>query len=489
MSLSARLFRLLIVLLIVGLPGVADAQLQPAPLPTGPVNAGATSPTASPGGAAGSAGSMCQNQVVPATGCYFCGIFDALEQLATAYARLIFTTVAGYAGHILRIAFGFTIIAFCARLILFPREGAEAWPKFIVQSVIFLAAVALLYASQARAPWSLPPSQSSMSGQDPFIFVYIFDLFQSTALSLAQTIVSTGAQIAPSQSSTGGMVPLDVAKMGAHGAYSGLWTYVELVPYAIVHLASVNLGGWNSLTFSWVPWFILAVPYVFVLGIFAAFMVQTMFYFISIACVSPLLIAGLAFEKTRSYFFSALRILLAGSLTIVFAAVAMGFTGSILLFYMTKLNGQLGCAPSGNILTAINGLISLIATGINNYLPNPTSYIDQLLGLQSTATAAQQAQQAQTALTSVMQTSEYWMMFLVGFISVLLHLAAPRLAANIAGAQDSAVSAAAVVAGGQMLMAKGLGYAGLLRRGAFQAPAAAGQAFQALSQRFRGASE
>ena len=56
-----------------------------------------------------------------------------------------------------------------------------------------------------------------------------------------------------------------------------------------------------------------------------------------------------------------------------------------------------------------------------------------------------------------MYSSDYWALFLIGFISILFHFKAATLASAISGAQDGPGAAAAVVGAGMMMvgLAKG----------------------------------
>jgi len=196
---------------------------------------------------------------------------------------------------------------------------------------------------------------------------------------------------------------------GDGGWYTALWRQVEesIFPLIMQLMRGATSGGW--LDISTLPrlvlTLILAAPYGFVLGVFLAFMVQVVFYTAAITAVGPLLIIGLPWGATRTYLWGGLKFMLGGGLTLVFAAVAMGTTSSMLQQQFQTVT-----------------------------LGNPTdAALQRLLDIRN---------------------PEYWYTFIVGLVSVLLHLAAPRIASNIAGVQDSATSAAMVTAAGQAGAAK-----------------------------------
>jgi hypothetical protein len=143
---------------------------------------------------------------------------------------------------------------------------------------------------------------------------------------------------------------------------------------------------------------LLALPYVFVWGIFLAFTLEGIFKLLAITAVSPLLIAVAGFGPTRGFALTGLRVIVGGVLTVVFAGVAMGFT-------MTVLRQALDGAPlaTGGIKPDISGFLG---------------------------------------------SEQYWLVLLIGFISILFHLKAATLAANISGASDGPGAAATVVGAG-----------------------------------------
>jgi len=122
-----------------------------------------------------------------------------------------------------------------------------------------------------------------------------------------------------------------------------------------------------------------------------------------------LLLTGLLVPFLRASFVNAMRVLITGSLTLIFAAVAMSFSASLLRQY-------------------------------GGYI------VDEVV---------RNAEAAQAAYFT-MGNPQYWTLFLLGWAAMLLHLQAPKIAANLGGASDSAATAGAVVAAGQLVGARGL---------------------------------
>lgn len=160
---------------------------------------------------------------------------------------------------------------------------------------------------------------------------------------------------------------------------------------------------------------VLAIPFVFVWGIFLAFVLEGIFKLLAITSIAPLLIGAAGFNVTRGFAVTGLRVVIGGILTVVFAAVAMGFTVSIM---GQTLGDAVPLGPDG-----------IKAQGVGTFMFSPA----------------------------------YWMLLILGFISVLFHLKAATLASNISGASDGPGAAASVVGAGMAALGalKGAGlYAG-----------------------------
>ena len=150
---------------------------------------------------------------------------------------------------------------------------------------------------------------------------------------------------------------------------------------------------------------IIMVPFIVIFTIFGAYIIESMFAFLAVNCVMPLLFICFFFEKTRGFVWIGLRIMLGAGLTLVFAGIAMGFTISAVMKYQVDL-----------MVAIVNGGSYIVAQ-----MP-------------------------------------YWIMLFIGLMSIILHLKAKTLATNFSGASDGAGPAAAVaslVGGGIGMLAKG----------------------------------
>ena len=136
---------------------------------------------------------------------------------------------------------------------------------------------------------------------------------------------------------------------------------------------------------------IINAPFMFVWVLFVALMVDCLFKFVSICAISPLLIITYPFKALRGISIAGLRILFNAILTMFFSGIAMGFT------------------------LAIMRLSDLSPIKDDRIVREDWFF-----------------------------SKAYWALFLVGCISILFHLKAPRIAANLASIDDGAGAAAAV---------------------------------------------
>lgn len=321
----------------------------------------------------------------------------ALAERGRSYARAVSQKMSATATTLYGAFIMIALSIFFLRLFALPREASEAGVNLLKQMTW----------------WSLG---SFFLKNTDSLFDWVFDLMQMTALQVGIFILN----VATADSS---IMPNGPPSIGAAGtgseiaqSYGQLWGTVEFVIYPIACSAFSGTAGTSNIGQAF-AYFILALPYMFVLGVFAAFLVQSMFYFTAIAAFSPILILGLAFEKTRGGVGSGFRIILTGTLTIGFAAIAMGFTAMILF----EALGQLRSLRSGGSFW--------------DWIPVANWFY---------------------SAGKLIISPAYWSAFIIGFVSILLHLAAPRLAANISGATDSAASAAAVVGAGQLLASRAI---------------------------------
>jgi len=297
--------------------------------------------------------------------CNSCQIFSALDALAQGYGRDAFEAIAPAT----KLAFDAFVGAWVAWVLIYHAiiRGDLAFQMLVPRLMVFTLCTAALNSVDLYWEWLYQPTYDAMN-------------------QVATTLVV--------KSSTG----IDVRDL------SGMLGVVET---QIVRVLAITRVIWSDAGLTGIGLIfaalVLAIPFVFVWGIFLAFVLEGVFKLLAITAIAPLLIAAAAFQSTRGFAISGARIVLGGVLTVVFAAVAMGFTLTVLDQFLSKIPfGQDG-----------------ISASMKDWVLSP----------------------------------DYWGTFLLGFISILFHLKAATLAANISGASDGPGAAAAVVAGGMTALA------------------------------------
>lgn len=383
--------------------------------------------------------------------CDFCSLFDTLTLIGLGDMSQSASTRSGLAATVYRATYQSALqfagvaaliasIMVMAKTLLSPEGVGELAVKFAT-IMVALGVMLVLY---------------SAAGMDA-LFQAIFDPVQKFPTGVGAWMINASID-------KGLLQPVTVTYDGRaipEGTYAYLWAHVEQVVFRIVYVAAerTESGLFGPLTLTNIQWGLLAVPYVFVAGIFGAFLIQAMFYTVAIATVAPFLFLGLCWSSTRQMVWASLRFLAGAVMTVIFASAAMAFTGFALSQGLDNLEAWLDV---GNAMQQIQQkaeairLASCSMTGAEMGGGGCTLTEAQAMEL-AKAQNPQLARAVESDGGNILTFSkEYWFTFLLGFISALIHLAAPRIASNISGAQDSATSAATVVAAGQMVGAKAI---------------------------------
>lgn len=288
-------------------------------------------------------------------------LFTPLDHLAGNYGRAIFDILAPQASQIFESGFGVWLLWMllyrgCIKSTL--RKEDFITPLFYCIGVaLFLRGHGMYW------EWLYTP------------------IYQGTT-SLAQTVMSVGS-VSISNPTIPGMLETLDQQLGkvfelSHAIYTDAgWTHPALV-----------FGG-----------FILVLPFVFVWGLFLAYVLEMAFKLLMITAVSPLLIMCMAFPSLRAFPIAGLRVIANGCFTVIFASVAMGFT-----------------------LAAIDAAVRTLPMVGGTFTVNSAVFVF---------------------------SGDYWTLFILGFISTLFHLKASTVASNLSGSQDGP-GAAAIVTGAGM---------------------------------------
>lgn len=199
------------------------------------------------------------------------------------------------------------------------------------------------------------------------------------------------------------------------------------------------------------------IPYLFIIAIFFAFMVEALFKVTAMMLLAPFFIGAAPFPKIKAAFGQAVKVLFGAALTIIFASTALGFTMKAVKTYENKIIEVLP-SPAPHNLQAEAARQFCKQRGLKNTTGDNSAWIDCVQDRRRFL----EAEHNLKWITMSWQDfhGPFIMMFVLGFISILLHLGSKTLASNISGANDGAGPAAAVVMAMKGTAAMGAGVAG-----------------------------
>jgi len=276
------------------------------------------------------------------------------------------------------------------------------------------------------------------------VFTFIINPLEGMALKYAALVVKGLSGVTPGGGS--GYAALSC------GVESQMMRFLELV-WSIAARNALDHGMLSASTFIiFVAVILLMLPFLFVVALFTAFMVEALFKFVAIGVISPVLLLLIPFPVVRAFSFAGLRIVVGAALTLVMVAGAMGFTMKTVDKYADKL------AASVDLSTREGDAASEAAAEAHRKWRDKCLFdngSDECKALFEDWWKKKEAADDGTSTFSIF-SREYFMMFAIGMASILLHIQAKGLASNLASVQDGAGPAAAVVAGGKTLLGVGV---------------------------------
>src|SRR5260221_4171911 len=232
-------------------------------------------------------------------GCITCDMFNQVDQLAQGYGDHAFEVIAPAA----KLAFNAYVGAWIAWVLIYNAmiRGDLSVQILVPRIMIITLCSVALNGADLYWEWIYQPAYDAMN-------------------QLATALVV--------KSSTG----IDVRTL------AGMLGIVEQRILAMLQICATiwQDGGLTAIGLIFAG-LVLSVPYLFVWGIFMAFVLEGVFKLLAITAVAPLLVICAAFQPTRGFAISCARVVLGGILTVVFAAVAMGFTLSVLARFLDKI--------------------------------------------------------------------------------------------------------------------------------------------------------
>ena len=353
--------------------------------------------------------------------CTLCYVVDIIVQPAEAAGLAIANLFQPTMFYLWGLMFGIWVV-FSGLTMMIP--GALDLKKAIVQFSIGILITVVLESMTV-------PSSIIASGGDlrdtgnlwfDFIYVPIRDVSVGLSAELISEIVTVSVVLSGGSSSAVSLpLPPNTTEMAT---LSQLFALIETSIFNVAIAGFFDQSGTWTFIANFFKAVLLAIPFLFVLLIFAAFILESAFKFLAITATSPLWVAAAFFPFSRPWATAAIRIYFSAAFTILFAAMAMGFTIGVVEMYRLEFT----CSMRGDAETC-----GLLGFADREDLGNSSAGFMEGVQLEW------------------LKFGQFWVMLFIGMVSVLLHLKAPTLAANISGANDSAAPAAAVVAGGKML--------------------------------------
>ncbi|TAN56713.1 MAG: hypothetical protein EPN26_03450 [Rhodospirillales bacterium] len=372
------------------------------------------------------------------TACYSCDFFNILTTMKDGFSYQIFREVAPQATSIIKHALELWLILMGMSWFFFPSKAGQ-----MTMSTLF------------KLPW-IAMALASIHQVDgvPWVFSKVISPIEAMGLNYGIAILNTLGSARP-------VLPEGAPDTAAYG-YTQLAALVEQQMFSVIQfcyeLATLKPQFDIDTLIRFIASIILALPFLFVVGIFTAFLLEAMFKVVAVGIVSPLLVMCAIFGPTRPFAIAGARILLGAALTIIFASGAMGFTITGVNHYSVPFMEKVASMKGENLKdpTLLNDVDkkkiedAAICERMNSFFGFGRSIAPgryQELNCSELYVPNQ--------ANEIIFSKNYIILFVIGFSSILLHLASKSLASNLSGANDGAGPAAAVVAGAQMALGAG----------------------------------
>tara|TARA_R110001583_G_scaffold177643_2_gene333275 strand:+ start:5521 stop:7062 length:1542 start_codon:yes stop_codon:yes gene_type:complete len=393
---------------------------------------------------------------------YTAPFFNELYQIKYAFSTGVFNTLAPSMLNLLRTGATLYITLIFFSMIFQPEKGKERAEGLKVSIACFVLAILLL-------------SQTGTTSNVLDVFWAIEDMSLAISVEILRSLPTYGG-------GNGLPYPLDTESakviVGGETVVNGYAVLASLIEQQMLDILAMmkDIASRRSSTIlspgavTRVVMCILGMlPFLFVLGIFAAFMAEAMFKYVAMATATPILITLYPVKFFRPFATAGIRILIGAFFTLVFAAGAMGFTIVAIDNFKKEIEVKLATSRTSGVESLAYRVwcdpgyaFDLPRTALGSL----TYYTQSSPGMEAEKMDAKQCSQAQELANEgdwIVLSPPYLMLIVVGFLSVLLHLSAKTLASNISGANDGPGPAAAVVMGAKM--AAGGGAAAAIKYG------------------------
>lgn len=355
--------------------------------------------------------------------CYSCGFFDSLDSIKSSISHELFALVAPQLVPLLGKMFIIWIVFQGVQIMIQPSSFRDR-SILVAKQLFILPLIAVL----------LRPASSSGV---PLIFDWLLMPAERMALSWSAAVASLASSAPPVEAASG---------------YGKLASIVERQIFDVLDVCSniIRMAKNSSViplnsdfVLALVACVILIFPYLFIISLFAATMVETIWTWFAVGMLSPLLIVCAAFHALRPFATAALRLLAAAALTIILSASVLTFTMSTTNTYVAKATKLvLDAQPDSE---AKKKQIDEICSGWGEEAVNKC--LEAMRGQESD-------------IYKFLFSGDFYMLFIIGFACVLLLIKSKSYANAIAAANDGSGPAAATIAGVQAGLGAGLAVVG-----------------------------
>ena len=352
------------------------------------------------------------------TGCNLCRFVADLEGSADQYSQSIMSEFA-YGVNIVWGTFLMINFMWTLKRILLDLKDKPTWTEMSTK-VFWAVAVSVFLAS-------------ATGGGDSLLYTQIVHPFRLWATQIGTIIIANLGHVSIPAASSSGAAITQGTLAGMFGAMEESMLHIIAIaeqtmskPYQFTAPIIGNVEVMNLVGV--VLGLILLLPWVFVISLFSAYLVECLFTYLTITCIASPIAAAMFFPSLRDIGKTAMKTIAGASLTIVFLGIAMGFTLSV----STKYIDELACAATGNINSSQCGQVS-----------NKSSVIPYLVN---------QNQNAGQISYDLAATPQYWLCFVMAVISIVLHMRAKALSSMLISINDGPGPAAAVLAGVKAMM-------------------------------------
>ncbi|RCK37260.1 hypothetical protein [Thalassospira xiamenensis] len=409
---------------------------------------------------------------------YIAGFFNELYQIKYAFSTGVYTTLGPPMLTLLRSGSSLYVTLIAVMMIAQPQKGKERAEGLAYSILAVIAAIFLL-------------NQTGGQALVLSIFWAIEDMSLAIAIEMLRKLPTYGQAFALPYPIDTATATIQVGGETIVNGYAVLASLIEAQMFDVLEMMSeVAYGNGSLITPGTVVRVIMAIigmlPFIFVLGIFAAFMAEAMFKYVAMSTAAPILIALFPFKFFRPFSTAAIRILIGAFFTIVFAAGAMGFT----MVAVGNLKDDVSKILSASRSNATSTPSYEVWCGKGTAFALPRDAFGQLTFYNKThpKMIAEKMTEAECSEADELASAGDWVVFkkpfliliVIGFLSVLLHLSAKTLASNISGANDGPGPAAAVVMAAKTAALGGAGMAMRYGSGALFGQGGAGSSISSL---------